>query len=137
MKKKIFSVDSLKEDSRLFPTHYSFAEDKAVLGRSRHGNVLRATQCSSNLPFAVKIVQFEAYEEVASRNVKLNEIASLSCLSHPNIVSLVEVCVPSRKKQFREIFYLVFELCEGGELCTQVSSLNKGMPEQSIRNIIG
>ena len=62
---------------------------------------------------AVKIIKKEAMNEEQETSFKY-EISILQKLDHPNIIKLYEVFEDDRK------YYLVQELCKGGELFDEI-----------------
>ena len=67
------------------------------------------------------MIELTAYEDEEWKEMKLNEINGLFRMKHENIISLYEVCKGSEKKKYKEDFYLIFELCEGGELISRLN----------------
>lgn len=78
-----------------------------VLGSGAFGKVIMAKKKNTEIYRAIKIIP----KSVVTKNSKFtNEINILKILDHPNVIKLYETY------QDETNYYIVFELCKGGEL---------------------
>ncbi|WOO86349.1 Serine/threonine-protein kinase Nek2 [Vanrija pseudolonga] len=109
------------------------------LGAGGFGTVYRAERAKDAQVCAIK-VQTETRSSLGLR-LFANEIATVSHLSHPNIVSFIEVITHDHKT------HLVMEYCDGGDLrgllddyleagiVLTSTSLRQGMFEEDVQSI--
>ena len=83
-----------------------------TLGEGAFGQVRRVTHIATNQERAIKILKKRQQDE---RKLFL-EVAILSKLTHPNIMDIYEFYDDKAN------FYIVSELCQGGELFDQVKN---------------
>lgn len=86
--------------------------ERTLLGQGSYGSVKLAYRISDNQKCAVKIMQ----KHRVSSDLLKSEIAIMKQADHPNIVRIFEAFEDSR------FFYIVMELCEGGELFDRIIS---------------
>jgi len=106
--------------------YYKF--DK-VLGQGAFGEVRRAVHKQSKKAYAVKILK-KAKLDPTAKKVLEREIAVMSKLQHPNIVSLIEAFDTTRKT------YLILELVSGGELFDEIISKDEPYYEKDAADIV-
>eukprot|EP00800_Vazella_pourtalesii_P004998 TRINITY_DN1577_c0_g1_i1.p1 TRINITY_DN1577_c0_g1~~TRINITY_DN1577_c0_g1_i1.p1 ORF type:complete len:415 (-),score=97.55 TRINITY_DN1577_c0_g1_i1:1282-2526(-) len=104
------------------PLHESY-EVGPEIGRGSYGSVLSATNRETGVVCAVKVIQKDKTNKRFNRFVD-NELDILKFVRHKNIVALYEIM------ETPDNFYLVTELCSGGEL------ENRVYPEEDVRVII-
>ncbi len=85
----------------------SYEFDKEVLGLGSFGKVVMAKNKDSGVKRAIKVIP---KTNIENKNKILSEIKILKTLDHPNIVKLYETFEDDQN------FYMVFEICKGGEL---------------------
>lgn len=96
---------------------YIFLQEKS-LGRGHFGIVRRIQAIDTGLLYACKII--EKKDLIKSTSVVKREVSILLTVKdHPNIVSLVDTFEDER------YFYLVMELCDGGDLFSKVAQQGK------------
>uniref|UniRef100_A0A0G4HPH3 Mitogen-activated protein kinase n=1 Tax=Chromera velia CCMP2878 TaxID=1169474 RepID=A0A0G4HPH3_9ALVE len=83
--------------------------DKA-LGSGAYGAVHQAYDSQTQRTVAIKRINKLFLDRFDAKRV-LREIAILSRISHPHIVKIVDVCIPSDLERFDELF-VVFELAD-------------------------
>lgn len=111
-------ITSLYDDIRL---HYDIKEE---LGRGSYGCVVKATEYSTGLTRAVKIIP------KTSVSIRFRgEVDILRKLDHPNIVKIINTF----DNEFA--YYIVFECCEGGELYHRIIK-RKQMSEPEATHFI-
>ena len=101
---------------------------KKTLGRGGFGVVKMVQDKVTNQLLAVKIIPKENINITNTQTID-NEIKVLKKLDHPNIIKLHEFA------QDKENFYLITELCTGGELFDRVSQM-KGFNELTAARIM-
>ena len=79
------------------------------LGSSTYGDVFLAYNIYTKEKVAIKKIN-KSNEELLSPEIILDEIEILKSLSHPDIVKIIEFY------ETKEAYYIVNELCSGGEL---------------------
>lgn len=116
-----------KDDFRM--TSYDLVGEKAgkisreyqlispPLGSGAFGEVRKAVHKASGLSRAVKIISKSATSEEDHERL-VNEVEILRKLDHPNIIKIYEFY------QDDKFFYIVTELCTGGELFDKIASMN-------------
>lgn len=87
-----------------------------ILGAGRFSKVKLGTNKATNEQFAIKVINSPSPEDIA---FAAKEIEILQRLSHPNIVSLVEIFEEGKTEARKKIF-LVMELVTGGELLDRI-----------------
>ncbi|CAD8100160.1 unnamed protein product [Paramecium primaurelia] len=83
------------------------------LGSGAYGEVRKAIQKSTNLMKAVKIIHKSQTSKEEQERL-MNEVKMLQKLDHPNIIKVFEFYQDER------FFYIVTELCTGGELFDKI-----------------
>lgn len=95
------------------------------LGRGAYSIVYKVKNRVTNDFYALKIVnKHKATSSRVSKRIE-NEIALQSSLNHPNIVKLI------KSFEDHENFYLLLELCPGGELFSHLKSSGKFSEEET------
>jgi len=89
----------------------SYHMDKKALGEGSYGTVARGTDKSTGVIRAVKAIQVN---KVPDPQRFADEVSIQQSLDHPHIVKLYEVFKDAR------CYYLVMELCTGGELFDRI-----------------
>jgi len=97
---------------------------RRVLGHGASSTVRLAIRRSDGKRHAVKCIP--KYTILSERN-RLDEIALLRALDHPNIVSLIDVFETEHEVQ------LVFEYCAGGELFDAVLGKNDNIMQENTK----
>jgi len=113
--------------------YYKFEQ---VLGHGAFGEVRKCSDKKTNTIYAVKILRKKALDTKGKQLLE-REIAVMSKLQHPNIVSMIGAYDTPRKT------YLILELIPGGELFDEIISRDKpyfesdasGMVKQILRAI--
>ena len=104
--KLIFKKDFFVTNGKKIEQMYDF-DSNDVLGLGSFGKVIVATEKGTQVERAIKVIPKETIEK---KENFLNEINILKLLDHPNIVKLYATF------EDKENYYLVFEICRGGEL---------------------
>ncbi|KAJ9522392.1 hypothetical protein QJQ45_008319 [Haematococcus lacustris] len=105
-------VELAKNVSQKFEDVYSISK---LIGHGAFAKVSICTHLSSNVKYAVKVVQKNIEDPAKQREGILKEIAIMRMLEdHPNTVRLLEVFEDA------DSYMLVMELCTGGELFDQI-----------------
>ncbi|KAI6658113.1 Serine/threonine-protein kinase 33-like [Oopsacas minuta] len=104
------------------PLHETYEVGREI-GKGSYGNVFRATHKHTGLVCAVKVIQKDKADKRFNRFVD-NELEILKFVKHRHIVALLEIM------ETPDNFYLVTELCDGGELETKI------YPEEEVKIII-
>lgn len=107
--KLVFTHVFTKENPGTLDDHYTV--DKSVLGSGSYGQVMKGIHTSTGAVRAVKSIDVTKIRDVKQFE---NEMAIQQSLDHPNIVKLYEVFKDAKR------FYLVMELCTGGELFDRI-----------------
>mmetsp|Transcript_64864 Transcript_64864/g.74557 ORF Transcript_64864/g.74557 Transcript_64864/m.74557 type:complete len:496 (-) Transcript_64864:1106-2593(-) len=105
----------------------------ATLGTGAFGLVKKVTHKATNAVRAMKIINKSSMSREEELSKFLNEIKILKNLDHPNILKLYEFYQDSRN------YYLITELCTGGELFDKITSLKfftEKMAAQTIHQIL-
>jgi len=97
-----------------FSEKYSMGQ---MLGQGAFGEVRKCQNRSTKTVRAVKIIRKESMTPDEEKNFKY-EINILKKLDHPNIIKLYEIFEDASR------YYLVTELCKGGELFDEI--VNQG-----------
>lgn len=92
----------------------NFYKISSCIGRGAYGEVRKCLSKETNALRAVKIINKKFLEE-NERQKLLSEISILKKLDHPNILKLYEFFQDSKR------FFLVTELCNGGELFERIA----------------
>lgn len=129
-KKMVLRKDFFITDNEKLENCYEFDEKEKVLGFGTFGKVIIGTQKNTTIKRAIKILPKTMTSKKSSL---LNEINILKTLDHPNIIKLYQTFEDT------DNYYLVFELCKGGELFDNI--LEKGHfsedeAKKIFRNII-
>lgn len=103
---------------------------EGVLGRGGMGTVYRATQLSLHRPVAVKILPREVSSEPQMVSRFKREIETLTALSHPNIVAILD----GGYDEDQGLYYSVMELVDGVTL-RQVIDSGGLKPSEALRMI--
>ena len=99
-----------------------------MLGQGAFGEVRKCIHRTTKVIRAVKLIRKDAMTAEEEQSFK-DEISILSELDQPNILKLYEVFSDDKR------YYLVTELCKGGELFDEI--LNKGFfSEKEAASII-
>jgi len=106
--------------------YYKFEK---TLGTGAFGEVKKAIHKQSKKAYAVKILK-KSKLDPQTKKVLEREIAVMSKLHHPNIVSLIEAYDTSRKT------YLILELVSGGELFDEIVSRDQPYYEKDAADIV-
>lgn len=84
-----------------------------VLGKGAFGEVRQAVHRETGMVRAIKIINNDAINEEEKKRI-VGEVEILKSLDHPNIIRVFEYFQDSRN------FYIVTELCTGGELFERI-----------------
>mgnify|MGYP000011510865 CR=1 FL=1 len=84
------------------------------MGSGTYGEVRKCKNAKSNVVRAVKILRKEKLDEFEVQRFT-HEIEILKRLDHPNVIKLYEMYEDEKR------YYLVTELCTGGELFDEVT----------------
>lgn len=95
-----------------FKDHYSLGK---VIGTGALGEVRKCKHKTTDILRAVKIIKKEKMNETEQKFFE-GELATLKKLDHPNIIKIYEVFEEHRN------WFLVTELCKGGELFDQITA---------------
>lgn len=87
----------------------------AMLGQGAFGEVRKCVQRTTKVARAVKIIRRDAMSKEEEESFKY-EIGILKKLDHPNILKLYEVFQDDKR------YFIVTELCKGGELFDEIVS---------------
>jgi len=104
-----------------------YAVSKKVIGEGAYGTVRKCKNKATNVQRAIKTVHKKLVKDLA---VLQAEIDIMKQLDHPNIIRLYESFEDKRS------FYLVLELCTGGELFDRIVAEEKGFTEKVCAIII-
>ena len=96
--------------TRKVEEYYEFKEKR---GTGKFSDVFMAVELSSNLQWAVKVVDKKRLSE-QEREMMRSEVAIMRLLNHNNVVQMKEVFEDKQK------MYLIMELVEGGELFDRI-----------------
>ena len=108
-------------------------EDLVLLkpvGKGAFGEVFLTTKRGTQQQFATKKVQKSVVLQEKVKKYFNNEIFILRNVNHPNIIKLHEI------KQTLNNFYLVFELCNGGNLSDCLEKYNKNYGKPFTQEIV-
>lgn len=95
-----------------FKDHYSIGK---IIGTGALGEVRKCKHKATDILRAVKIIKKAEMNET-EQNFFEGELATLKQLDHPNIIKIYEMFEDNR------CYYLVTELCKGGELFDQITA---------------
>ena len=128
--KMVFRKDFFITDGKKLSDCYEFDENEKVLGFGTFGKVIIANEKGTTIKRAIKVLPKSM---TSKKESLLNEINILKTLDHPNIIKLYQTFEDNNN------YYLVFELCKGGELFDNI--LEKGHfsedeAKKIFRNII-
>ena len=93
-----------------FKEKYSLGQ---LLGQRAYGEVRKCINRNTKIIRAVKVIKKDSMTNDEEQNFKY-EINILKELDHPNIIKLFEIFEDEKK------YYLVTELCKGGELFDEI-----------------
>ena len=93
-----------------FKEKYSLGQ---LLGQGAFGEVRKCINRNTKIIRAVKLIKKDSMNDEEEQNFKY-EINILKMLDHPNIIKLFEIFEDEKK------YYLVTELCKGGELFDEI-----------------
>jgi calcium-dependent protein kinase len=110
---RIQASDFINESNRKLSDTYIIGE---VLGKGGFGIVKKITHKITREVRAVKILDKTQLASGTDLQNFLNEVAILKTLDHPNIAKLYEYFQDTKK------YYLIFEICTGGELFDRVAN---------------
>ena len=101
----MFVFNHLKDGKRI-EQEYKIHD---ILGSGAYGEVRKCVHKKLGVERAVKIIQ---KEQMSKRDLEtlLTEINILTDMDHPNVLKIFEAYQDAKK------FYIVTELCQGGEL---------------------
>jgi len=108
---KVSSNHFVEEKKGSIKEHYRIG---SCLGQGAYGEVRKCQHKASGSMRAIKIIK-KAMLDPAEREKLINEVTVLKELDHPNILKLYEFFQDSK------YFYLVTELCTGGELFDKIT----------------
>ena len=103
------------------------------LGRGSFGKVFKVMHIASKKLRAVKVIEKRISKRRSSDLLFFTEVDILRRLDHPNILSIHEVFEDTRH------YYVVSELCEGGELfgyITKAKKLDEEMAADVMRQVL-
>eukprot|EP01017_Pseudomicrothorax_dubius_P037117 TRINITY_DN539_c0_g1_i11.p1 TRINITY_DN539_c0_g1~~TRINITY_DN539_c0_g1_i11.p1 ORF type:complete len:472 (-),score=153.12 TRINITY_DN539_c0_g1_i11:130-1545(-) len=103
--------------------HDDYDFNKA-LGEGAYGVVYLATEKRTNERRAIKVITKDKLSDPESF---INETAILKTMDHPNIIKLFEIYETPR------LFYLVTEVCEGGELFYYIKKMKSVTEDQAAK----
>jgi calcium-dependent protein kinase len=99
-----------------------------MLGQGAFGEVRKCINRKSKLIRAVKLIKKDTMTPEEEKAFQ-EEIAILSKLDHPNILKLYEIFEDDKR------YYLVTELCKGGELFDEIIKVGR-FTEKEAANMI-
>jgi len=106
---QVFKHVFTKENPGSLDQYYEL--DKTMLGEGSYGQVTKGQNRSTGQKRAIKAIDTS---KIPDKRRFENEVAIQQSLDHPNIVKLYEVFKDAKR------FYLVMELCTGGELFDRI-----------------
>ena len=121
---RIESQKQLKVGQHLFVQEsegdpYAFYQETTLLGEGSFGKVFKVIHKVSKVERAMKIIiKSKTFMNDEDEKALINEINVLKSLDHPNILKVFE-CFNTKRK-----FYIITELCTGGELFDKIQSIN-------------
>lgn len=104
--------DFILTNNGKFRDHYQIGQ---LLGQGAFGEVRKCINRKSRVIRAVKLIKKESMNKEEEQSFKY-EISILKRLDHPNILKLYEIFEDEKR------YYLVTELCKGGELFDEILS---------------
>jgi calcium-dependent protein kinase len=100
---------------------------KKVVGEGAYGTVRKAKNKTTGQVFAVKAIHKKLVKDIALLE---HEIGLMKVLDHPNIVKLIETFEDKRS------YYIVMELCVGGELFDRIVAKKNGFTEKTCAVLV-
>jgi len=101
------SLPKVDADRWELPRRY---EVKKIVGKGSYGSVCEAKDLDQSCTVAIKQVR-HLFDDLVDCKRILRELAILSRLSHPNVVRLHDIVVPTSKPVYNEL-YIIMELCD-------------------------
>jgi serine/threonine protein kinase len=98
-------------DNRTFESRYKV---KNTLGKGRYGVVKVALELSTGKEFAVKVINGKSLKNPAIIDEEVFKLKKVG--NHPNVVSFYDFF----KDESSGMFYIVMELCKGGDLFSRI-----------------
>ena len=108
-------------------------EIKELLGEGAFGSVRKISHKQLHEDRAVKILSKKYLKTEEELKVLFNEVSILRSLDHPNIITVYETF------QDKFSFYIVTELCRGGELFDRITSqgvISEALAAEYARQIL-
>ncbi|ETW00903.1 CAMK/CAMK1 protein kinase [Aphanomyces invadans] len=99
-----------------------------TLGEGSYAIVKKARNKETGESYAVKVFKKEGLSEQDERDIQ-TEVAILGRLNHPNVLNLVDFFSEPK------YYYIVTDLCEGGELFDRISQLSY-YTEKEARDLV-
>ena len=109
-------------------SHYNMMDQ---IGKGSFGHVQKAylkVDSGKKRPFAIKTVEKSVHQKELKRF--LREIEILKTLDHPNIIRFFEAY------ESRNSYFIIQELCEGGDLGKLLELQTVGVPENIARDLM-
>jgi calcium-dependent protein kinase len=120
----ISKSDFITKNEGRFKENYQIG---AILGQGAFGEVRKCINKKTKVVRAVKLIRKDSMTPEEEKNFQ-DEIQILSKLDHPNILKLYEVYSDEKR------YYIVTELCKGGELFDEISK--KGVHSEKQAAVI-
>ena len=95
------------QDWKVPPEQYEILK---LIGTGSYGHVCEAYDKINNRIVAIKKIH-KVFEDLIDCKRILREIAILNRLSHPNVIAILDIIVPSDLEKFDELF-IVLEICD-------------------------
>eukprot|EP00746_Dinoflagellata_sp_MGD_P007591 gnl/MRDRNA2_/MRDRNA2_115046_c0_seq1.p1 gnl/MRDRNA2_/MRDRNA2_115046_c0~~gnl/MRDRNA2_/MRDRNA2_115046_c0_seq1.p1 ORF type:complete len:530 (+),score=113.82 gnl/MRDRNA2_/MRDRNA2_115046_c0_seq1:81-1670(+) len=125
--RKTISVRNLRvTNAERIDTAYDI--DKKKIGVGGHGSVRQATEMSTGFVRAVKSISKKSLKKDSNKFAEEVEIMRL--MDHPNIIKLYETFEDAK------FYYMVMELCEGGELFDKIIAADTGFSEVLASKVV-
>ena len=99
------------------------------LGEGAFSKVQLATHLVIGKKVAVKIIRLDNMKDAYAEKNLQREAKIMTQLSHPNIITLHEVCA------YKNLYCLVLDYCPGGSLCDLLSRYKDGLGETLCRRL--
>jgi mitogen-activated protein kinase 1/3 len=106
---------SAKPSARIPKAHQDWKvpeqyEIRGLVGTGSYGHVCEAYDKVNNRVVAIKKIH-KVFEDLIDCKRILREIAILNRLEHPNVIAILDLCVPENLQNFDELF-MVLEICD-------------------------